>query len=93
MIPFKSKPENDLDINDFYLTLHGRILRDHLSIKQEKTPLSIIDIQLYMSGGGRQCSLAGCINGSGSYPLPACRGSYEVGIWECIQREDVILSL
>lgn len=75
MIAFRSKTENDLDINDFYLTLNGRILRDHLSIKQEKTPLSIIDIQLYMSGGGKQCSLAGCINDSGSYPLPACRGS------------------
>ena len=30
--------ENGFDIKDFYLTLNGRILRDHLSVKEEKNP-------------------------------------------------------
>ena len=34
-------------------------------------------LQLRMHGGGKQCCLAGCINDAGSYPLTACRGSYE----------------
>ena len=71
--------ENGFDIKDFYLTSNGRILKDHLSIKEEKLlPSSIIDVQLRVRGGGKQCCLAGCINNTGSYPLTACRGSYEV---------------
>ena len=83
--------ENGFDMKDFYLTLNGRILNDHLSIKEEKIPpSSIIDVQLRMRGGGKQCCLAGCMNDAGSYPLTACRGSYEIK-GESLQTEHVCL--
>ena len=69
------------------------ILMNHLSVKEAKIlPLSIIDVQLRMRGGGKQYCLAGCINDAGSYPLTACRGSYKVR-GQSLQPEHMCLTL
>lgn len=70
--------ENGFDTKGLYLTLSGKIRRDHLSVREENIlPSSIIEVQLRMYSGGKQCCLAGCINDAGRYPLTACR--HEVG--------------
>ena len=48
------------------------------------SPLPQLLLRLRMCGGGKQCCLAGCINDAGSYPLTACRGSYEANPNMCV---------
>ena len=40
--------------------------------------IRLVNTTSKVRGGSKQCCLAGCINDTGSYPLTACRGSYEV---------------
>ena len=86
----RKKSDLGFDREDLFWTLQIEISGIHLYIQETTTTINIpsrllqLLLQLRMCGGGNQCCLAGCINDAGSYPLTACRGSYEANPNMCV---------